>query len=562
MPCKTPNTSGAPVCEKALRVEGLSKCYQVFERPFDRLKQVVFPAQRYFKEVRSLRGVSFEVERGEVVGIIGKNGAGKSTLLQVIAGILAPTAGTVTRTGRLFSLLELGCGFNAEFTGRENIYTNAAILGLSPSEIEILSLRAIEFAGIGHFMDMPVKTYSTGMYARLAMAVALHVPADILLIDEILSVGDVFFQMKCFDTLRELVESGRTVLICSHDLGAIRRHCTRVIHLEAGRLLADGEPDDVLAGYLKSGGLEETYQTAPSDGAAATAPVNPTPLREQDFPLVRAPEWQPDDEFLARVRSGRGIVLLDNGRLLVADVFSHGVFEVTREGALAGRWGTMGFGPGELYDPVGLENLCDGSVAAADYSCARIVKLRREGSAENILEGVPIGTQPFLMRIAPDGRTWISCRADGRLRVVKDGTSSELCGESWGERLVTDIAFQNGQAFLVDFRNNEVLVFDSASLELTRTITFAGDERARAPHGIELVNGHMVLTCHDSHTLAVLDRKASGRVKPVCIDLRDHLVECPCYLRFSGERAYVSSSILGGLTAFDVSGWPIVGEAR
>jgi len=551
---------GGQARETVLSVSGISKCYHVYERPADRLKQLLLGGGRRFEEVWSLRDVSFEVRSGEVVGIVGRNGAGKSTLLQVIAGILAPSAGTVRRRGRLFSLLELGCGFNVEFTGRENVYTNAAVLGLPASEIETVSRRAVEFAGIGHFTDMPVKTYSTGMYARLAMAVALQVPADILLIDEILSVGDVFFQMKCFDRLEELVKSGKTVLICSHDLGAVRRYCTRVMHFERGRLVADGDPDAVLEGYLRSGGLGEPCEAADAVQNPTVPPHAKTDtLRAEDFPLAAADEWQPDDEFLANVRSGRGIALLDGGGLLVADVFSHGVLEVTREGAFARRWGKTGFGPGELYDPVGLEKLPGGAVAAADYSTERILKLHPDGAGEALFEGVDVGKQPFLVRMAPDGRAWVASRADGRVRVVSDAGSRVLSEAASGRRLITDIAFTGESAFLVDFRNDEILVFDFRTLALKRVIKFSGQAPARAPHGIDLVNGHVVVACHDSHTLAVVERNAAGRVTPPCIDLRKHLVECPCYVRFSGDRAYVSSSILGGLTAFDVSGWPIVG---
>lgn len=192
--------------EIAIKVENLSKCYQIYEQPHDRLKQSLLPRiqraigfqpRQYYREFWSLKGVSFEVKKGETVGVIGRNGGGKSTLLQIICGTLSPTAGKIACYGRIAALLELGSGFNPEFTGRENVYLNASVLGLTKEEIDARFDDIVEFADINDFIEQPVKNYSSGMMVRLAFAVAIHVDADILVVDEALSVGDVYFVQKC-----------------------------------------------------------------------------------------------------------------------------------------------------------------------------------------------------------------------------------------------------------------------------------------------------------------------------------------------------------------------------
>ena len=227
----------------AVRVEGLGKTYQIYERPGDRLKQFLLPRVRrligsagsdYFREFRALDAVSFDVRKGQVVGVIGRNGAGKSTLLQILCGTLSPTQGTVTIHGRVAALLELGSGFNPEFSGRENVYMNAALLGLTNAQIDQRYDRIVAFADIGRFIDQPVKTYSSGMFVRLAFAVIAHVDADILVIDEALSVGDVFFAQKCMRFLREFREGGGTTLFVSHDTASVIKLCDHVVWLEGG----------------------------------------------------------------------------------------------------------------------------------------------------------------------------------------------------------------------------------------------------------------------------------------------------------------------------------------
>lgn len=243
----------------AIKVENLSKCYQIYDTPRDRLKQFVFPKLRrsfrlqtrnYFREFWALKDVSFEVKRGETIGIVGRNGSGKSTLLQIICGTLNPNSGTIKTTGRIAALLELGSGFNPEFTGRENVYLNSAVLGLSGSEINNRYDAILAFAGIGDFIDQPVKTYSSGMIVRLAFAVIANVDADILVIDEALAVGDAFFTQKCMRFLREFKKRG-TILFVSHDTNAVVNLCNKAILLEHGMFKAQGTPKDITTQYLQ-----------------------------------------------------------------------------------------------------------------------------------------------------------------------------------------------------------------------------------------------------------------------------------------------------------------------
>ena len=244
----------------AITVDNVAKYYHIYEHPSDRLKQFVMPRvsrvtgkppKTYGREFRALDGISFQVNRGETVGIIGRNGSGKSTLLQMICGTLTPTLGSIGTEGRIAALLELGAGFDPEFTGRENVYMNASVLGLSKPEIDDRLEDILAFAEIGDFIDQPVKTYSSGMYVRLAFAVIAHVDADILVIDEALAVGDAFFVQKCMRFLRRFMEHG-TVLFVSHDTAAVLNLCERAIWLDKGKVAAEGAPKEVADAYLKA----------------------------------------------------------------------------------------------------------------------------------------------------------------------------------------------------------------------------------------------------------------------------------------------------------------------
>ncbi|HEV7798950.1 MAG TPA: ABC transporter ATP-binding protein [Pyrinomonadaceae bacterium] len=259
----------------ALRVEKVSKQYRIYERPGDRLKESLTRGiLRRHKEFWALRDVDFQIESGTTVGIVGPNGCGKSTLLQIISGTLAPTHGDVWHEGRIAALLELGAGFDPEFTGVENVYMNASLLGLTRRETDALFPAIERFAEIGPFLYQPVKTYSSGMYVRLAFAIAASVEPDILIIDEALAVGDAVFQHRCLRRINELHERGATVLFVSHDAAAVRALCSRAILLRAGSVIADGKPADVLNLYQKI--IMEREQAYEAESGAAN-PASPRP---------------------------------------------------------------------------------------------------------------------------------------------------------------------------------------------------------------------------------------------------------------------------------------------
>ncbi|WP_273243085.1 ABC transporter ATP-binding protein [Hyphomonas atlantica corrig.] len=241
-------------------VNDVSKTYLIYDKPENRLKQMVVPRLRsiaglspvqYFREFPAVRHTSFQVGRGETVGIVGRNGSGKSTLLEMICGTLQPSGGTINVHGRIAALLELGSGFNPDFTGRENVYLNAAILGLSRAETERRFSQIAEFAGIGDFMDQPVKTYSSGMYVRLAFSVATNVDPDILIVDEALAVGDEAFQRKCFARIEQIKERGCTILFVSHSPQSVIQLCDRAILMDRGEKIMEGSPKIVVNHYQR-----------------------------------------------------------------------------------------------------------------------------------------------------------------------------------------------------------------------------------------------------------------------------------------------------------------------
>ncbi|MEA2645276.1 MAG: lipopolysaccharide transport system ATP-binding protein [Chloroflexota bacterium] len=237
----------------AIELEGVTKSFKVFHRRHSTLKETLLRRRRaVFEQVTVLDHVSLDIPEGQALGIIGRNGAGKSTMLKVIAGLMTPDEGTVTVRGRVSTLLELGAGFQGEYSGRENVYLYSALMGLSRRFIDERFDEIVEFSGIENYIDNPVKTYSSGMYARLAFAVAVHVDPDILIIDEVLAVGDRDFQRKCFARAADLRRRGKTIVLVSHDLESVRRICDRAVWLDGGKLLADGKPQDVAQGYVAS----------------------------------------------------------------------------------------------------------------------------------------------------------------------------------------------------------------------------------------------------------------------------------------------------------------------
>ena len=264
---RTGATDEVPAAENglAVRVRDLGKCYQIYDRPQDRLKQSLHskldrllgrPPRLYFHEFWALKAVSFDIQKGETVGIIGRNGSGKSTLLQILCGTLSPTTGSVETGGRVAALLELGAGFNPEFTGRENVYLNASVLGLSRREIDNRLDAIVAFADIGEFFEQPVKMYSSGMYVRLAFAIASHVDADLLIVDEALAVGDMVFQHKCMAKIRRMLDDGLTLLFVSHDPDAVRAICRSALWLDGGNPKMWGSAINVSRAYFENSMLE------------------------------------------------------------------------------------------------------------------------------------------------------------------------------------------------------------------------------------------------------------------------------------------------------------------
>jgi homopolymeric O-antigen transport system ATP-binding protein len=288
------------ISDSTIRVSNISKCYQIYDRPQDRLKQSLVPRlqriigqppKQYHREFWALKDVSFEVKRGETVGIIGRNGSGKSTLLQIICGTLAPTSGAVETHGRISALLELGSGFNPEFTGRENIYMNGAILGLSQEEIDSRFDDITAFADIGQFIEQPVKTYSSGMFVRLAFAINIMSEPKIMIVDEALSVGDMNFQAKCMTALTRIQEKGATILFVSHDINSVKSLCSSAVYLEHGKVVATGPAPEVTEHYVRNMREEmneeqgkltrvsETFTDEPQDNTASLEIISETKFK-------------------------------------------------------------------------------------------------------------------------------------------------------------------------------------------------------------------------------------------------------------------------------------------
>lgn len=289
--------------ELAVSLRGVDKTFAIYERPHHRLLEALpgTGRRRWHRDFRALHNIDLDIHRGETVGVIGRNGSGKSTLLQVICGILTPTAGTREVSGRIAALLELGAGFNAEFSGRENVFLNGTVLGLTREQIQRRFDEIASFADIGDFMDQPVKTYSSGMYIRLAFAVAIHVEPDILVIDEALSVGDEAFQRKCFARIEKIRNSGATVLFVSHGSGTIIELCDRAVLIDAGELLAVGDPKSVISVYHKllyappdaATGIRERIAREFADVRLGISRLHGSP----DAQPAASPREEPDDYF-------------------------------------------------------------------------------------------------------------------------------------------------------------------------------------------------------------------------------------------------------------------------
>jgi lipopolysaccharide transport system ATP-binding protein len=303
----------------AIAVTHLSKTYRIFGHPGDRIKQALtFGRMRFHREFTALHDVSFEIKKGESLGIVGRNGSGKSTLLQLICGILKPTSGSVQVNGRISALLELGAGFNPEFTGRENVYFHGAVAGISKKEMDRRFDDIAAFADIGEFMDQPVRTYSSGMYVRLAFAVNLSSDPEIMIVDEALAVGDMAFQAKCMSSLIRIQDRGATVLFVSHDIDSLKSLCSRGIHLEHGRLREIGRAGEVAGHYVRTMREEMNATHSAQARASISTGAKADPVQE-DQRTADAKELSNNAAFEQRVsllRYGDGGVKITSAELL------------------------------------------------------------------------------------------------------------------------------------------------------------------------------------------------------------------------------------------------------
>lgn len=304
-----------------ISVSNLGKAYRMYSKPADRLKQMIFAAttpsntvsKQFYKEFWALRGVNIKINRGETVGIIGRNGSGKSTLLQLISGIFEPTEGAVSVNGRISALLELGSGFNPEFSGVENVFLTGSILGISKSEMERRLPHILSFADIGEFVYQPVKTYSSGMHARLAFAVSINVDPEILIVDEILSVGDAAFQAKCMRAFHKIRDRGTTILMVTQDPYMVRTFCNKAVYLKRGVVVAFGDPHRVTEQYLleiDSAKLNDSLREDDFDDASQTEAVSEESLSESPVYQIESVEMcDSSGKQLTTVRSGQTVTL-------------------------------------------------------------------------------------------------------------------------------------------------------------------------------------------------------------------------------------------------------------
>lgn len=312
----------------AIKVENLSKMYKLYDQPADRLKEALGIGRKKtrYKEHYALHNVSLQVQKGETVGIIGSNGSGKSTMLKIITGVLSPTSGSLEISGRISALLELGAGFNMEYNGIENIYLNGIMIGFRKEEIDRKMDDILGFADIGDFVHQPVKTYSSGMFVRLAFAVAINIDPEILIVDEALSVGDVFFQAKCYKKFEEFKQQGRTILFVSHDLGSVSKYCDRVMLLNHGLKVAEGNAKEMVDLYKKV--LVHQVDDAGNDIGASGA-AEPDAQDEQDGAwkehFVRNPDMS---EYGDRQAEIIDFAILDDQGLLTNAIIKGKVFTI------------------------------------------------------------------------------------------------------------------------------------------------------------------------------------------------------------------------------------------
>jgi ABC-type polysaccharide/polyol phosphate transport system ATPase subunit len=427
----------------AVVVENVGRMYHMYERPQDRLKQAfLWGRKRLYREFWALRNVSIAVPPGEAFGIIGRNGSGKSTLLQIIAGTLRPSQGSVRVTGRSAALLELGSGFHPQFSGRENVYVNGAILGLSRSEIDRKLPEIEAFAEIGEFIDQPLTTYSSGMVVRLAFAVQVVVEPDVLIIDEALSVGDVFFQQKCFKKIREILARGTTLLLVSHDLSAVQNLCDRVLLLDGGQTIFQGDAPQAIARYYEMVGAVLPAMAGEEIPAPATGSTDAAPFAAVKERNILDPS-SPNRHGPRGLEIAAARVAGDDGRDLHAvEMGGRVAFEllVRANRELFNRFGTLVFGTGALQQGQTLPSMQEGdellirfeielSIEPGEYTFALaaatvaispnpnvgIFEDRFEGMGPLAVHANPEILHPFYgVARLPTATCWQICKRDSR----------------------------------------------------------------------------------------------------------------------------------------------------
>ncbi|WP_302805459.1 ABC transporter ATP-binding protein [Holdemanella biformis] len=296
--------------DSVIEIKNISKIYNLYNKPSDRLKEALFSRKSRHTEFAALNDVSFNVNKGEILGIIGKNGSGKSTILKIITSVLTPTSGECIVKGKIAALLELGAGFNMEYTGIENIYLNGQMIGFSKDEMDKKLQDIIDFADIGEHIYQPVKTYSSGMFARLAFSVAISVDPDILIVDEALSVGDVFFQNKCYRRFEEFRERGKTILFVTHDMGSVIRYCNRCVLLNAGKKVAEGKPQEMVDLYKR----------------IMVGQWNENEENTQDSSSIQSSNVKNDQLWKDQISTNPDIEVYGDGR---ADIIDFGIFSDT-----------------------------------------------------------------------------------------------------------------------------------------------------------------------------------------------------------------------------------------
>ena len=354
--------------EFAIQVKHLDKMYKLYNKPSDRLKEALgfkVPVREHY----ALRDVSFEVKRGETVGIIGTNGSGKSTILKIITGVLNPTGGEVVVDGRISALLELGAGFNMEYTGIENVYLNGTMMGFSKEEIDARLQDILDFADIGDFVHQPVKAYSSGMFVRLAFAVAINIDPEILIVDEALSVGDVFFQAKCYRKFEEFKKMGRTILFVSHDLSSIARYCDRVVLLNKGVKLEEGSPKQMVDMYKQllvgqDPAKQQIQEEKPKESWSEEFQVNPNML-EYGSKLAEITDFAVIDD------KGRSTNTIEKGstfQIRMKVVFHEAIQEPIMAYTFKDIKGTEITGTNTMFEKMHIEHSDEGDICTVTFT--------------------------------------------------------------------------------------------------------------------------------------------------------------------------------------------------